>query len=169
VDQAENTIPLLLFAGCCLAMATVQSPTSQLPPSNGSTCHIVTSLRLFVLNTLQVYRHFFFSERCACDVCDRPRLPSSWLGSQGDYSSTSPAAPSLRPLVPSSSVTKSKPVQVYHHHLFHGLFFGRRFFRFRGGQPLHNVQSLTFCNLLEIPTARFTTSNYDLVECPLAS
>jgi hypothetical protein len=71
-----------------------------------------------------VYRHFLFSEGCACDVCDQPHLPSSWLGSQGDYSLTVPAAPSLR---------------------LH--------------RPLHNLQSLTFCNLMEIPTARFITSN----------
>jgi hypothetical protein len=32
---------------------------------NGSMCHIAPSLRLFVPNSLQAYRHFFFSEGCA--------------------------------------------------------------------------------------------------------
>jgi hypothetical protein len=36
-----------------------------------------------------------FSEGCACDICDRPHLPSPWLGSCSDYSPTAPAAPSL--------------------------------------------------------------------------
>jgi hypothetical protein len=91
--------------------------------SKGSTCHTAPSLRLFILNSLQAYRHFFFSKSCTCDVCDRSRLPSSWLGSHGDYS-TAPAAPSLRPLIPSGSLIRYKPVQVYHHHyLFQVLCF----------------------------------------------
>jgi hypothetical protein len=35
-----------------------------------------------------------FPEGCACDVCDRPRLPFPWLGSLVDYSPTAPAGPS---------------------------------------------------------------------------
>jgi hypothetical protein len=54
---------------------------------------------LFVTNSLQAYRYFFFSDGCASDVCDRPRLSSLWLGCHYDYSPTAPAAPSLRPLV----------------------------------------------------------------------
>jgi hypothetical protein len=34
----------------------------------------------------------------------------------GVYSPTVPAAPSLRPLVPSGYLIRCKPVQVYHHH-----------------------------------------------------
>jgi hypothetical protein len=56
-----------------------------------------------------------FSEGCACDVYDRPRLPSPSLGSHFDYSPTVPDAHSLRPLVPSSSLIRSEPVQVYCH------------------------------------------------------
>jgi hypothetical protein len=37
-------------------------------PSDGSTCDIAPSLRVFVMNSLQAYRHLFFSESCACDV-----------------------------------------------------------------------------------------------------
>jgi hypothetical protein len=76
-----------------------------------------STLRLFVPNGLQVYHNFFFSEGCACDACDWPRFPSLWLSSCGDYSPTAPAAPSSRPLIPSSSLIRCKPVQVYHHHL----------------------------------------------------
>jgi hypothetical protein len=35
------TIPLLLFAGRCLATTCVQSPISRSPPSNGFTCHSI--------------------------------------------------------------------------------------------------------------------------------
>jgi hypothetical protein len=65
---------------CCLAMVVVTFVSRSLP-SNGSMWHIAPSLRLFVPNSLQVYHHFFFSEGCVCDVCDRSCLPSLWLGS----------------------------------------------------------------------------------------
>jgi hypothetical protein len=73
-------------------------------PSNGSTCYSALSLRLFVPSSLRAYRHFFFSEDCAYDVCDWSLLPSLGLGAHGDYSPTAPAVPSLRPLIPSSSL-----------------------------------------------------------------
>jgi hypothetical protein len=85
-------------------------------PSNGTTCHIAPSLRLFFPNSIQAYRHFFFSEDCACNVCDRLHLPFLWLCSHDDYSPTAPAAPSLRPLVSISTLIRCEPVQVYHHH-----------------------------------------------------
>jgi hypothetical protein len=72
------------------------------------------SLRLFILNSLQMYRHFFFFESCACDVYDEPSLPSLWFVSYSDYSPTFPAAPSLGPLVLSSSLIMCELVQVYH-------------------------------------------------------
>jgi hypothetical protein len=65
-----------------------------------------------------VYCHFFFSEGCAHDVCDRSHLLSLWLISHSDYSPTAPAAPSLRGLITSGSLIRCKPVQVYYHHLF---------------------------------------------------
>jgi hypothetical protein len=37
-DRAENTIPLLLLAGCYLATAAAESPISRLSPINGPTC-----------------------------------------------------------------------------------------------------------------------------------
>jgi hypothetical protein len=81
-----------------------------------STHHIAPSLRLLVLNSPQAYHHFFFSTCCACDVCDRPGLPSPWLCSHGNYSPTAPSLCSLWPLVPNSSLTRCESVQVYHHH-----------------------------------------------------
>jgi hypothetical protein len=56
-------------------------------PSNGrlfwlrysgfqASCHIASPLSLFIPNVLQAYHHFFFSEGCACNVCDRSHLPS---------------------------------------------------------------------------------------------
>jgi hypothetical protein len=101
-------------------------------PSNGSTCHIAPTLRLFVPNSLQAYRHFFFSEGCPCDVCDRPRFPFPWLGSHGDYSPTAPIAPFLKPFALSGSPIRCKLVQVYQHHFFRGLCFSR-LFCFGGG------------------------------------
>jgi hypothetical protein len=108
-----------------------------------------------------------------------------WLIWHGDSSPTATAAPSLRPLVPSSSLIRCQPVQVcYHHHSF-SLSAGKRFesgqcssvsgsysvcslfFHFGGGQPLHNVQSLIFCSLMEVLTVFFANSN--LWVCPLAS
>jgi hypothetical protein len=57
-----------------------------------------------------MYHHFFFFEGCACDICDQPRLPSPLLGFHDNYSATAPAAPSLRPLVPSGSLIRCEPV-----------------------------------------------------------
>jgi hypothetical protein len=62
---------------------------------SGSTFYIASSLRLFVLNSLQVYCHFFFSESFACDICDRPHLPSPWLSSHGHFSPSAFTAPFL--------------------------------------------------------------------------
>jgi hypothetical protein len=91
--------------------------------SNRYICHIASSLSLCIPNSLEPYRHFFFSEGGACDICDWSWLPSSWLGSYGNYSSPA-AVPSLRPLILSSSLIRSKLVRVYCHHL---LFRGRCF------------------------------------------
>jgi hypothetical protein len=94
--------------GCCLATAVVSLFVSLSLPSNRSVHHIAPYLRLFVL--------FFFSEGCACDVCDRSHLPSPWLGSHGDYPPTAPVAHSLRLLVPSRSMIRCQSVQAYRHH-----------------------------------------------------
>jgi hypothetical protein len=82
----KTSLPLLLCSlvawkhvclrSCYLTMAVVYLLISWSLPSNGSTYHIASALRLFVLDSLQAYRHFFFSEGCACDVCDRLHLPS---------------------------------------------------------------------------------------------
>jgi hypothetical protein len=56
---------------------------------NGSMCHIVPSLRLFVPNCLQVYHHFFSCKVCACDVWSVSPF-SPWLGFHGVYSPTAP-------------------------------------------------------------------------------
>jgi hypothetical protein len=101
-----------LFYCCVTSPRTWQVPlfcVYEPLPNNRSTCYIAPSLRL------QAYRHFFFPEGCACDVCDWPRIPSSWLGSHDDYSPTAPTAPSLRPLISSSSLIRCKLFQAYHH------------------------------------------------------
>jgi hypothetical protein len=74
-----------------------------------------SSLRLFVLNSLQAYCHLFFFEGCTVDICDTSHLPSLWIISHGDYSSTAIAASSLRPLILNSSLIRCRLVQVYHH------------------------------------------------------
>jgi hypothetical protein len=95
----------------CVPLLRVYEPL----PSNRSTCYTAPSLRLFILNSLLAYCHFFFSEGCACDVCDWLQLPSPWFNSHGDYSPTALIAPSLRLLVPSGSLIRYEPVQMYHH------------------------------------------------------
>jgi hypothetical protein len=117
MDLAENATfqPVHWCAGSCLAVVVILF-VSQVLPSNGSICHIASSLKLFVPNILQAYHHIF-SEGCACDISDRSHLPSLWLGSHGDHSPTAPAAPSLRPLILSCSLIRCEPVKVYHLHL----------------------------------------------------
>jgi hypothetical protein len=68
-------------------------------------------------NSLQAYRHFLFPTDSACYVCERSRLPTPWLVSHDEYSPIAPAAPSLMPLVPSGTLIRREPLQVYHHHL----------------------------------------------------
>jgi hypothetical protein len=122
-----------------------------------------------------VYCHFFFSKDCACDICNRSHLSAPpWLGSHGVYSPTAPIAPSLRALVPSSSLIRCQSVQVCHHHpplpicesnssesgqSMTLILLCRLFFRFGGGWPLHNVHSLIFCSLMEGLTVCFATSS----------
>jgi hypothetical protein len=50
------------------------------------------------------------------ELCDQSHLPSPQLSSCRDYSWAAPAAASLRPLIPSSSLIRCQWVQVYYHH-----------------------------------------------------
>jgi hypothetical protein len=81
--------------------------------SNEPALYTAPSLRLFVTYSLQVYRHFFFSKGCACDVCDQSHLSPSWLGSHIDHS---PTTPYLRLFIPSSSLIRCQSIQGYYHH-----------------------------------------------------
>jgi hypothetical protein len=145
-------------------------------PSNRSLHHIAPSLRLFIPSSLQVYRHFFFSEGSACDICAWSHLPLCGSVFHGVYSPTTPAASFSRPLILSSSLIGCQWVQVYHHHpspvgaakssesgqcsyIYGSCSVCCLFFCFGGGQPFHIVQSLTFRNSLGIPTAHLMTSN----------
>jgi hypothetical protein len=105
-----------------------------------------------------VYRHFFFSEGCACDICDEPRLPFPWLGSHGDYSPTAPAAPSLRPLILRGSLIRCEPVKLYHHRLCSGAVLLTSLLSFRRG-PTPPQYPVTFCNPVEDLTVRFSISS----------
>jgi hypothetical protein len=123
-------------------------------PCNGSPCHI--ALFKAIHSEWPIGVPPFFSERCACDVCDWPRLPSTCLCSHGDYSPTAPADPTLKPLVASGYLVRCELVQMYHHHLcsLPRALLLTPLVSFR-----YNVQALTFLNAMEIPTARFTTSS----------
>jgi hypothetical protein len=92
-DRAGNSIPLPLLTDHYLATVSFSLP------SNGllATFHIAQGY----------YHNFLFFEGCACDVCDRPLLPSPWLGSLCDYSPTAPSAPSLRTVVLSGYLANS--------------------------------------------------------------
>jgi hypothetical protein len=128
--------------------------------SKGSTCHIASSLRLFVPNSLEAYGHFFFSEDFAYDVCDRLKLPTPRLVSHGDYSVTAPAVLSLRPLVPSSSLISYQAVQVYQHHpAFPRAVHLTSLLSFRMSRQLNNSQSLTFRSPIENPTVHSSISS----------
>jgi hypothetical protein len=48
---------------------------------------------------------------CACDICDCYRLPTPWLDSSCDSSSTAAAAPSLRSIVQSESLISYQLLQ----------------------------------------------------------
>jgi hypothetical protein len=83
----------------------------------------------------------------------------------------------LRPLVLSSSLIGCQSVQVYPHHPAFPLGGSKSsessqcsyisgfypvcslFFRFGGGQPLHNVLTFIFHSLIKVPTVFFTTSS----------
>jgi hypothetical protein len=67
-DHTENTVLLLLCA--CSGITQHWLLFRELLLSNGSIHYIVPSLRLF---------DFFFSEGCACDICDRSHPPSCGL------------------------------------------------------------------------------------------
>jgi hypothetical protein len=123
MDRVENTVSnSISIPACvsfavgtclpsrCLETALVYLLNSRSLHSNGSTRYIAPSLRLFVSNGLQAYRHFF-SEGCAWS-----HLPPCSSFFHGVYSPTAPAAPSLRPLVPSGSLIGCQSVQVYHRH-----------------------------------------------------
>jgi hypothetical protein len=72
------------FANRYLVATVVYLLISRSLPSNGSTCHVAPFLRLVVSISIHAQRHLFFSEGCACDVCDLPRIPFTWLSSHGD-------------------------------------------------------------------------------------
>jgi hypothetical protein len=116
-------------------MALVYPSISRSLHSNGTTCYIASSIRLFILNGLQEYRHFFLSEGCTCNICAWSYVPtqglvcpvftlqlclvspsSPWLDLHGVCFPTSPTARSLRPFILSGSLKRCEPVQVYHHH-----------------------------------------------------
>jgi hypothetical protein len=101
---------------CAWAHCHMSLYVSRLLCSNGSTRYIAPSLRLFVLNSLPAYCHFFSSEGCTCDVCDWSCFPSVWHSSHRDYSPTAPTAPSLRPLILGGFLIRCQLVQVYCHH-----------------------------------------------------
>jgi hypothetical protein len=174
-DPAENTAFQLVhwLAGRCLASAVV-SFVSQSLPSNRPIHHIAPSLRLFVPESLQVYRHFFFSEGCVCEVCDLSHLPSLWLTSHGDYSPTASAAPSLRLLILRGSLIKCQSrcttiILLFSNsagkisesglcsYIFSSYSVCSLFFWFIGGWLLHNVLTLIFHGLMEVPSICFMT------------
>jgi hypothetical protein len=139
-DKTENTVSNNTSIVLCLPICYLETGysigarvhfrgyifTKQLP-SNGrllwfhhsgfrAPCHIAPFLRLFFPNDLQVYRHFFFPEGCACNVRDRSHLPPMARFFRDVYFAPAPLAPSLRTLVPSGSLIRSQSVQFFHHH-----------------------------------------------------
>jgi hypothetical protein len=140
-----------------------------------ASCQIAPSLRLFVVNGLQAYHHFFFSEGCACNVCAWFHHPSH--GSVFPWSLTSLLSNCCRCYLlktarPKSSLIGCQSVQVYHHHLplvgaikssesgqcsyiydSYSKAASRLFFCFGGIQPLHYVRTLI------IQSAHFMTFN----------
>jgi hypothetical protein len=72
------------------------------------------SSRLLVPHSLQAYTHFFFPRTVfVTSIIVLAFFPMA--NSNGDYSPTAPAVPSLRPLVPSGSMIWYETVKMYHH------------------------------------------------------
>jgi hypothetical protein len=135
-----------------------------------------TSLRLFVPNKLQAYRHFFFSKDGACSICDRSHFPTRGSAFRGVHSPIVPAALSLRQHVPVGFLIRCQSVQDFYHHpaspigegklpkmagapTFTSLTPRAVCFPFRRGRPLHSVSTLIFHILTEDPAIRFTISS----------
>jgi hypothetical protein len=103
---------------CCLAMGMFAG----LYPSNSSLCwlhsycleklcHIGSFLRLLIPISLQACRHFSSDGTLVTSVIGLAFLPHGSI-----LATITPAPPSLKPFVLSSSLIRCQPVQVYHHH-----------------------------------------------------
>jgi hypothetical protein len=75
--------------------------------------HIAPSLRLFIPNDLQAYCNLFFSEGCACNVCDRFHLPSCGSGFPWCLLSNRSCCSTFKGM---GSLTRQQSVQVFHYH-----------------------------------------------------
>lgn len=99
----------------------------------------------YVLKTIHSYHFSTFLRAVA--VISLNFLPIyPWLSSNGNYSLTIPTAPSLKPIILTSSLIRCEPVQVGHHHpLFLGLYSGCLFLLLlqRRPTPPHCPPSLT--------------------------
>lgn len=132
-------------------------------------------LKVFVPNSLQVNHHFFFSDDCACNICDQSEPSFPWLGFSWFFSPTAHTALSLRLHVPSGSLIDLVPVDpsVSPSSRFSNCcrqnYLGRpvlphlqlllcvqSHFPFQRGPTPPQCPVLIFCNLLEIPITCFT-------------
>jgi hypothetical protein len=109
MDCVENTASQLVHWSvlgiCCLATAFVYGVIS----SNGSTCYIAPSLRLFFPNSLQVHRYSFPTAVFVTSVVSLAFLPCGSVLAM----ITVQLLPLLTPL--GLFLIRCEPIHVYHH------------------------------------------------------
>jgi hypothetical protein len=93
---------------CCCITQLLHGPRREHLPSS------LVRVRNLLPNNGRLHSHYLATTLHATYVVPRAVLLTSVIGlvSEGDYC---PTAPSLRPLIPSGSLIRCEPVQVYHH------------------------------------------------------
>jgi hypothetical protein len=120
-QTTENTVPLLMYH-CCVHVCYCENVSSEPLPRNGPgiSIHLVViawqlvyMLHCSLLKAIRpewptgIPQFFLFRGLCLWHLC-LVSSSSLWFGFHGVYSPTTRAAPSLRPLIPSSFLIKCR-------------------------------------------------------------
>jgi hypothetical protein len=139
---------MCLFLYC---ISTAVHVVSWSLPSNGSVRHSAPSLRLFVPTSIQAYRHFFLRAVPATCVLGFTSLPVARFArclffNRSRCSLLKAARPDQIPdkMRPGPGLSPSSCFPGQCSYIYRPYSVCHLFFRFGGGQPLHNVQSHSF-------------------------